>query len=89
MINKMETTKYTATLPTQYINELKELANQKAIQSVNQAIRDALALYIAKTKEEAYIAKMQEASKDDDFIKRTMEIESDFIFSDSEVISND
>ena len=77
--------KYTATLPEASVHELKMLAERKVIPSVNFAIREAINLYIVRTKKKMYEKEIQEAAKDKDFLTRTMESNQDFAYVDSEV----
>lgn len=80
-----QTIKYTATLSESSIDELKRLAEKKIIPSVNFAIREAVNLYIAQTKKELYEKEMQQAAKDKDYLRRTIESDRNFSFIDSEV----
>ena len=45
-----KTTRYTATLPLDHVNELRGLAKEKKIPSVNYAINVALGMYIKNKK---------------------------------------
>lgn len=85
MMNAMETTRYTATLPVSYLEELKNLANTRQIPSVNFAIRQAVDDYLTQVKKRRYDAEMAEAAKDEAFLKRTMKCADDFSFADGEV----
>lgn len=89
MINNMETVKYTATLPSEFVNELKELASKSAIPSVNYGIGEAISIYIHDIKQKNYEAQMKAAACDNDFIERTLNCEEDFLYVDSEVNGND
>lgn len=85
MMNIMETTRYTATLPVCFIDELKALAKANQIPSVNFGIRQAVDDYLAQAKRKQYDALMQEAAKDKAFMSRTAKCDDDFSFADSEV----
>ena len=85
MLNTTETTRYTATLPVCYLNELKSLAQSKKIPSVNFAIRQALDEYMTQLKKKQYDDAMREAAQDKAFVKRTMRCSDDFGYADSEV----
>jgi predicted DNA-binding protein len=77
--------KYTAVLPNEYVTELKELASKKIIPSVNYGIRKAVEKYLEQAKKEIYAQNMAEAAKDEDFLKRTLDCQKDFINADCEV----
>lgn len=85
MINTCKTTRITATLPVEFIDELKALAGSKQIPSVNYAIRQAIEDYLAVTKKKQYDAMMKEAAKDKAFMSRTTKCDEDFAAADSEV----
>jgi hypothetical protein len=85
MLKDKPTIKYTATLPESSVDELKMLAEKKVIPSVNFAIREAIEVYIVQTKKELYQKQIKEASKDEVFLKRTINCDNDFSFVDSEV----
>ena len=82
---KTYTADYTATLPSEYINELRQLAKSQQIPSVNFAIRQALDEYLKQAKKREYDEMMKAAAKDKSFMERTMKCAEDFSFSDSEV----
>ncbi|MDD5603752.1 MAG: hypothetical protein PHG48_06725 [Eubacteriales bacterium] len=77
--------RYTIAIPSEYIEEMKGLTEDRRIPSVNYGVREALAEYLDKTKKEIYDAKLEEAAKDKAFIKRTTDTVKDFIYVDSEV----
>ena len=85
MMNSMETTRFTATLPVSFIDELKALANSNQIPSVNYAIRQAVDDYLMQVRKRQYEAMMKEAAKDKAFMRRTAKCDNDFVFADSEV----
>lgn len=85
MSANIKSIRYTATLQEESINELKALANEKKIPSVNFAIREAVADYLSRIKKSEYDELMCEAGKDKDFLERTTNCEKDFKAVDSEV----
>ena len=64
MLNTTKTVRYTATLPSDYIDELKQLAKAQQIPSVNFAIRQALDEYLKQAKRREYDEMMKKAAKD-------------------------
>jgi len=80
-----KTIRYTATLPLDHVNELRELAKEKKIPSVNYAINVALDMYIKEQKAADYKAQMESASQDKAFLSRTMNCANDFSAIDGEV----
>ena len=80
-----KTVRYTASLPRSYVNELKELAKEKKIPSVNFAINKALDEYLKEQKTVQYEASMKEAGQDKAFLARTTGCADDFSVADSEV----
>ena len=80
-----KTIRYTATLPLDHVNELRELAKEKKIPSVNYAINAALDMYIREQKAAEYEAQMKKAGQDKAFLSRTMNCADDFNAIDSEV----
>jgi DNA polymerase/3'-5' exonuclease PolX len=82
---KAETVRFTATLPLAYIGELKEMAKEKKIPSVNFAINEALSEYIRTRKAERYESLLIEAGQDKSFLARTASCADDFRDIDSEV----
>ena len=80
-----KTIRYTATLPLDYVNELRGLAKEKKIPSVNYAINEALDMYIRERKTAEYKSQMENASQDKAFISRTLNCADDFSAIDSEV----
>ena len=82
---KTYTADYTATLPSEYIDELRQLAKSQQIPSVNFAIRQALDEYLKQAKKREYGEMMKAAAKDKSFMERTMKCAEDFSFSDSKV----
>ncbi|MCL2035449.1 MAG: hypothetical protein FWG94_12090 [Oscillospiraceae bacterium] len=82
---KFETVRYTATLPMPYVDELKKMAQDKVIPSVNFAINEALDEYMKGRKTALYENLMKEAGCDKAFLSRTMKCSEDFAHVDSEV----
>lgn len=82
---KLDTVRYTATLPMVYIDELKTLAKDRKIPSVNHVINEALDEYMKNMKAAQYEALMKAAGRDDAFLARTVGCSEDFRFIDSEV----
>ena len=80
-----KTTRYTATLPLDHVNELRGLAKEKKIPSVNYAINVALGMYIKEQKTAEYKAQMENASQDRAFLYRTLNCAGDFSAIDDEV----
>ncbi len=85
MIKAVETTRFTATLPVYFIDELKALAKANEIPSVNFAIRQAVDDYLVQVKKRQYEAMMKEAAADRAFMSRTEKCDKDFTFVDREV----
>lgn len=78
-------TRFTTTLPIEYLEQLKEMAEAEQIPSINFAIREAIELYLKDIKKREYEVLMEEASQDKEFLDRTLECAEDFEFVDSEV----
>ncbi|MBE7023861.1 MAG: ribbon-helix-helix protein, CopG family [Clostridia bacterium] len=85
MMNSMDTTRITATLPVSFIDELKALAKSNQIPSVNFAIRQAVDDYLVRARKKQYDEMMKEAAKDEAFVTRTSKCDEDFAFADGEV----
>jgi uncharacterized protein YqeY len=89
VIEMMNTTnaniRYTTVLPAKYVEELKQLAAQKVITSVNNGIREAIELFLGEARRELYAQKMAEAAKDQRFLERTLDAQSAYSHIDSEV----
>ncbi|MDW7656414.1 MAG: hypothetical protein SCM11_04480 [Bacillota bacterium] len=77
--------RYTTVLPVKDVEELKKLAAQKVISSVNNGIREAIEMFLEKAKNDHYAQEMAEASRDKRFMERTIHAQSDFEHADSEV----
>lgn len=78
MTNSNRTVRYTASLPAEYINELKLLTKEQAIPSFNFGIKAALDNYLKRTKQKKYETQMREAASDKDFLARTFKCDDDF-----------
>jgi len=85
LIMTRKTTRYTATLPVDVFDELKELAKDKQVPSVNFAVNEALVIYLKEKKETQYENSMKEAGRDKAFLTRTIECAKDFSAVDGEV----
>jgi len=85
-MNNNASTKYTAVLPNEYVLELKKLASKKIIPSVNYGIKNAVEKYLEQSRKEEYEKNMQEAARDKNFLKRTLNAQKDFNFVDCEGI---
>ena len=70
--------KYTVVLPESDIQQLKLLASQKKISSINAGVREAVELYLVQQKQEAYRQQLQEGMKDPAFIQRNEELMHEF-----------
>ena len=79
------TTRFTAALLTEYINELKELAKEQTVPSVNYAINEAICEYLRARKTAKYKALLKEAGRDTAFLSRTLASDADFRDVDGEV----
>ncbi len=86
--NKNDTVRYTAVLPVEHVNELKKMAQEARIPSVNKGIRMAIEDFIKAQNKLIYKQKMQEAAKDRDYLNRLAETEADFALVDDEEMSS-
>jgi len=80
-----QTVKYTAILPQDCVIELRNMAEKKIIPSVNQGIRIAVEDFLKAQSDSEYQRRMREASKDEGFIKRTIETMTAFEYVDAKV----
>lgn len=78
------TIKYTAVLPTEYVESLKRMAKRKEIPSVNHGIRQAIGNYLKDEKKARYGQAMRQAAQDSDYMARTMEAQEAFSDVDTE-----
>jgi len=85
VIMATKTIRYTATLPLDHVNELRGLAKEKKIPSVNYAINVALDMYIKEQRAAEYKTQMENAGQDKAFLSRTLNCANDFYAIDSEV----
>lgn len=85
MLNTTKNVRFTTTLPQNYIDELRKLAKEQTIPSVNFGIKEALDEYLKQMKKAKYEAEMQKAANDKDFLQRTYECAEDFKKLDGEV----
>ncbi len=85
MLHSAKNVRYTANLPQIFLDDMKNLAKQGRISSVNSGIRQAVDDFLKKQKAEQFDAMMQEAAKDEAFLERTYTVAKDFEYSDSEV----
>lgn len=81
------TIKYTAVLPTEYVESLKRMAKRKEIPSVNHGIRQAVGNYLKDEKKARYEQFMLQAARDSDYMARTMETQEAFAAIDAEEAS--
>ena len=85
---RTKTVRYTATLPENCIDELRILAEENKVPSVNFAIKEAVDLYLGQMKKAAYEEQMRMAGQDKDFLARTIECANDFKAIDGEVLGS-
>jgi metal-responsive CopG/Arc/MetJ family transcriptional regulator len=78
------TVKYTAILPQDCVEELRFMAERKAIPSVNQGIRTAVEDFVTAYKRQEYQYAMKEAANDKGFMERTMDMQQAFAVVDAE-----
>ena len=79
-----KTIKYTTVLPEPYVEELKQMAANRQISSVNQGIRLAVGRFIEDEKRTNYARAMREAALDPDYMARTAQVQEDFAALDAE-----
>jgi hypothetical protein len=70
--------KYTVVLPESDIQQLKLLASQKKISSINAGVREAVEIYLVRHQQEAYREQLREGMRDPEFIKRNEEVMNEF-----------
>ncbi|MDD5659196.1 MAG: hypothetical protein PHR39_04185 [Actinomycetota bacterium] len=75
---------YTFSIQEELVNELKSLVAEDKSKSFNFIVREALAQYVSKLKEETYEKEMKEAASDPDFIRNNEKTMEDFKFSDAQ-----
>jgi len=86
--NNKDTVRYTAVLPVKQVNELKKMAREERIPSVNKGIRLAIEDFVKAQKKLIYEQKMREAAEDKDYMNRLAETEADFALVDDEEMSS-
>lgn len=86
MLNTTKTVRFTATLPSVYIDELKQLTKDRQIPSVNFAIRQAVDEYLKQSKKREYDELMKAAANDKAFMERTAKCAEDFSFPSKKYI---
>jgi len=74
----METIKSTIYINKSNKNELERLVSLNYLDSITEGINKAIEEYIKNVKKELYLKEMQEAGKDKDYLKRTLESQNDF-----------
>lgn len=80
---KMATVKSTVNLNRYYKEQLEFFVSQKQISSVTEGINSALESYVKAMQKAMYEAQMKEASKDREFMERTLSSQRDFDNLDS------
>ncbi len=75
-------------LPRKHVSELKEMAREAQIPSVNKGIRLAIEDFIKAQNKLIYEQKMREAAEDKDYMNRIAETEADFALVDDEEMSS-
>jgi Arc/MetJ-type ribon-helix-helix transcriptional regulator len=81
----MQVIKTTINLKSEYKNQLNELVEQKEIASMTDGFNQAIELFLKEKKKQQYIKKIEEAAKDKNFIKRTINSQKDFDAIETEV----
>lgn len=81
----MQVIKTTINLKSEYKNQLNELVEEKVIASMTDGFNQAIELFLKEKKKQQYIKKMEEAAKDKNFIKRTINSQKDFDAIETEV----
>ncbi|MGI6769160.1 MAG: hypothetical protein ACOX43_08795 [Bacilli bacterium] len=82
---EMQVIKTTINLKSEYKNQLNELVEEKVIASMTDGFNQAIELFLKEKKKQQYIKKMEEAAKDKNFIKRTINSQKDFDAIETEV----
>lgn len=77
--------KYTAVLPSECVDDLKDLASNNFIPSVNFGIRLAVERFVSQSRRELYEKHIKEAAEDKEFINRTLDAQNAFSEPDLEV----
>ncbi|HHX68129.1 MAG TPA: hypothetical protein GX708_08785 [Gallicola sp.] len=82
---EMQVIKTTINIKSEYKNQLNELVEEKVIASMTDGFNQAIELFLKEKKKQQYIKKMEEAAKDKNFIKRTINSQKDFDAIETEV----
>ena len=82
---EMQVIKTTINLKSEYKNQLNELVEEKVIASMTDGFNQAIELFLKEKKKQQYIKKIEEAAKDKNFIKRTINSQKDFDAIETEV----
>lgn len=82
---EMQVIKTTINLKSEYKNQLNELVEEKVIASITDGFNQAIELFLKEKKKQQYIKKMEEAAKDKNFIKRTINSQKDFDAIETEI----
>ena len=85
---KNDTIRYTTVLPVEQVKELKKMAREERIASVNQGIRLAIDNFVKAQNKLIYEQKMREAAEDKDYMNRIAETQADFALLDDEEMSS-
>ena len=85
---KNDTIRYTTVLPVEQVKELKKMAREERIASVNQGIRLAIDNFVKEQNKLIYKQKMREAAEDKDYMNRIAETQADFALLDDEEMSS-
>jgi len=86
--NNSDTVRYTAVLPVEQVNELKKMAREERIPSVNKGIRLAIEDFVKRQNKLIYEQRMREAAEDQDYMNRIAETQADFALLDDEEMSS-
>ena len=79
MLNSSENSiKYTTVLQKENIEALKSLVSEKVIPSVSQGIRIAVENFIISKNKDIYEKLMREAAGDENFMRRTQKVQTEF-----------
>ena len=82
---EMQVIKTTVNIKSEYKKQLNELVEQKVIASTTDGFNQAIELFLKEIKKQQYMKEMEEASKDESFIRRTMNSQKDFDLIETEV----
>lgn len=70
------TVKSTININKDYFEELKLLISENRLSSLTEGINKGIAMYLSQERKKRYALAMEEASKDPNFINRTMASQS-------------